>query len=206
MQETFAPRFLSKEAKPFRRIIGAIFDTYWIAGYGDKVFVFDQHAAHERVLFEKFMKQYESREISSQQLSPPWVVTLEAREEALLLDYMSAFEELGFEIEHFGERDYAVRAVPYALGNLDSEVLFHELLDQLEVSPHITDSRRYIKRVATEACKAAVKGGGRLSQKEAEQLLDDLMACEDPYHCPHGRPTILSFSKQDVEKRFKRIV
>ena len=174
--------------------------------YRDQVFVFDQHAAHERVLFEKFMKAYEKRENLSEQLMPPMIVTLNAGEEALLLANMDVFSELGFEIEHFGERDYAIRAVPYSLGTIRSEVLFRELLDQLEVTPDMKDMKTYIRKVATEACKAAVKGGGRLSETEAQSLLDDLMHCEDPYHCPHGRPTIISFTEKEIEKRFRRIV
>lgn len=206
VQQSFTPRFLSKEAKPNRRIVGQILSTYWIAEYGEKVFVFDQHAAHERVLFETFMKEYEERSISSQQLSPPMLVTLDVREEAVLLSSMDAFTEMGFEIEPFGERVYAVRAVPYSIGTIESDVLFRDLLDQLEISPDLKDMKRYVRKVATEACKAAVKGGGRVSAEEAGQLLDDLMNCEDPYHCPHGRPTIISFSKEEIEKRFKRIV
>ncbi len=206
VQQSFAPAFLSEEAKPNRRIVGQVFMTYWICEYGDKVFVFDQHAAHERVLFERFMKAYENRQISSEMLMPPMIVTLGAREEELLLSNREAFEQLGFEIEHFGERDYAIRAVPYNLGTIRSETLFREFLDQLEVTPDLQDMKLYIRKIATEACKAAVKGGGRLSEKEAQQLLDDLMQCEDPYHCPHGRPTILSFGQKDIEKRFRRIV
>ena len=205
-QQSFLPRFLSEEAKPNRRIVGQLFSTYWICEYRDQVFVFDQHAAHERVLFEKFMKAYEKRENLSEQLMPPMIVTLNAGEEALLLANMDVFSELGFEIEHFGERDYAIRAVPYSLGTIRSEVLFRELLDQLEVTPDMKDMKTYIRKVATEACKAAVKGGGRLSETEAQSLLDDLMHCEDPYHCPHGRPTIISFTEKEIEKRFRRIV
>ena len=205
-QLSFGPRFLSEEAAPNRRIIGQIFSTYWICEYGDEVFVLDQHAAHERVLFEQFMKLYENRQITSQQVSPPVLITLDARREALLRENMTAFRDLGFEIESFGERDYLVRAVPYSLGSVSPDVLFNELLDQLDVSPDLCDMKTYIRKVATEACKAAVKGGGRLSAEEARKLLDDLMHCGDPYHCPHGRPTILKFSRQDVEKLFKRIV
>ncbi len=206
VQQSFQPAFLSEEAKPYRRIVGQILDTYWICEYSDKVFVFDQHAAHERVLFERFMKQYEKREISSQLLAPPLVVTLDAKEEALLTTYLEAFAALGFEIEAFGERDYLIRAVPYSLGNLNSGDLFRGLLDQLEFSGDLRDLRAYITKVATEACKAAVKGGESLSKAEAQMLLEDLMECEDPYHCPHGRPTILSFTREEIEKRFKRIV
>ncbi len=206
VQQTFAPRFLSEEARPLRRIVGQVFSTYWICEFGEKVYLFDQHAAHERVLYEKFMTAYENREITSQQLMPPMLVSLSAREQALLEAYGEAFEELGFEIEHFGGRDFAVRAVPYYLGTINSDQLFREFLDQLEVTSSLGDMRTYILKVATEACKAAVKGGERISAAEAGKLLDDLMKCSDPYHCPHGRPTVISFTEKDLEKRFKRIV
>ncbi len=205
-QLSFTPKFLSEESKPMRRIVGQIFSTYWICEYGDKVYLFDQHAAHEKVLFEKFMRAYEDRKISSQSLMPPMVVTLDSREESVLLSYMEAFQALGFEIDHLGERDYAIRSVPYYLGTIDSGDLFRGLVDQLEINPRAGELRAYVHKVATEACKAAVKGGQRISQTEAERLLDDLMKCEDPYHCPHGRPTIISFTDKDIEKRFKRIV
>lgn len=206
VQQTFAPSFLSKEAKPLRRIVGQVFRTYWICEFSDSLYLFDQHAAHERVLFERLMKQYEQRAIASQQLSPPLIVTCDAQESRLLEIYGEAFASLGFEIEPFGGRDYAIRAVPYTLGGIDSAGLFRQFLDQLEVTPSVSDMPAYVRRVATEACKAAVKGGETLSASEASALLDELMACEDPYHCPHGRPTILTFTKEDLEKRFKRIL
>ncbi len=206
VQQSFLPEFLSKEASPMRRIVGQVFQTYWIFEYGDKMYVMDQHAAHERVLFERFMKNYESRKISSQYLSPPVIITLTMQEEQLLNTYMDAFQKLGFEIEPFGGRDFAIRAVPYDLGTIDSGDLFLSLLNNLEVSQKVEDLDIYIHRVATEACKAAVKGGGELSVEEAKSLVDQLFECEDPYHCPHGRPTIFSISRSDLEKKFKRIV
>ena len=206
VQQTFSPEFVSAEAKPMRRLVGQVFSTYWICEYGGSVYLFDQHAAHEKVLFEKFMEAYEKREIMSQTLEPPMLVSLDMREQDLMETYMDAFTALGFEIEPFGDRDYAVRAVPYSLGTISSEKLFLELLDQLEVTPSLRDMKLYVLKVATEACKAAVKGGETLSFAEAEALLDELMKCEDPYHCPHGRPTIISFTEKDLEKLFKRIV
>ncbi|MDO4619761.1 MAG: DNA mismatch repair endonuclease MutL [Lachnospiraceae bacterium] len=205
-QQSFIPSFLSREAAPLRRIVGQVFDTYWICEFDGKMYLFDQHAAHEKVLFERLMKLYENRELTSQQLSPPLVVTLSAREETLLSTYKDAFADLGFEVEEFGERDYCIRAVPYTLGGIDSGDLFRQLLDQLEVSGSLSDLHTYVRKIATEACKAAVKGGEHISTAEAQQLLTDLMDCEDPYHCPHGRPTIISFTRQDLEKRFKRII
>ena len=212
VQQTFEPVFLSREAKPFRRIVGQVFQTYWICEFDDAMYLFDQHAAHEKVLFEKLMKQYAERSMPSQELMPAMIVSLNAREEQVLLSAMDAFSAIGFDIEPFGERDYAVRAVPYSLVGIDSADLFRQLLDDLEPemkadpAGEVERIDAYVHRVATEACKAAVKGGERISVREAEQLLDDLMALDDPYHCPHGRPTIISFTRRDLEKRFKRLL
>lgn len=205
-QQSFLPRFLSKEAGPMRRIVGVVFSTYWIFEYDNKMYMMDQHAAHERVLFERLMKKYHERKLSSQMLNPPILISLNAEEELLLKTYMEAFTALGFEIEPFGGHDYAIHAVPYDLGTIDSRELFVDLLSQLKRSQSIETLEVYIHRVATEACKAAVKGGRKLSVEEAKSLVDQLFECEDPYHCPHGRPTIISFTKSDLEKRFKRIV
>ena len=200
------PSFLSPEARPNRRIIGCAFRTYWIVEYGNKLYMIDQHAAHEKVLFTRFMKEYENSAVTSQQISPPLIINLDSIGQALIAEYMPAFTKAGFEIESFGGNDIKISAVPYHMSALGSEKLFLNMLDHLEIS---TDPRKlgiYEHRVATEACKAAVKGGDRLSFAEAEALIDELFRCEDPYHCPHGRPTIISFTEKDIEKRFKRIV
>lgn len=206
VQQTFAPGFLSKEAKPLRRIVGQVFGTYWICEFEDKMYIFDQHAAHERVNFERFMRQYRDRKITSQLLSPPVIITADAGEQRLLTQYRDSFAKAGFEIEPFGGREFAVRSVPYTLGTIDSADLFKSFLDSMEISDDLADLDIFVHRVATEACKASVKGGDQLSFKEAETLLDEMMQCEDPYHCPHGRPTIISITEKDLEKKFKRIV
>ncbi|MDO4614129.1 MAG: DNA mismatch repair endonuclease MutL [Lachnospiraceae bacterium] len=206
LTETTAPGFLDAAAKDKRRIIGQVFLTYWLVEYDGSLFIIDQHAAHEKVLFERLMKQYADQKSASQMISPPILLTLSSDEESRLNVYREAFLNLGFEIESFGGHDYVITAVPYQLGNIRSADLFHELLDHVEISDNVHDLKFYIHRVATEACKAAVKGGGRLSLPEAEALFDELMTLEDPYHCPHGRPTIIAFSRQDLEKKFKRIV
>ena len=205
-QLSFLPDFLSPEAAPLRRIIGCAFDTYWILEYGDKLYMIDQHAAHEKVLFTRFWKMYEDNKLTGQIVSPPVVISLSMEEQVLLEQYMEAFRRVGFEIEPFGGRDYKISAVPYTLSGMGARELFLELLGNLEVSDRFEDLDRYVLKVATEACKAAVKGGDRLSLKEAEALIDELFACGDPYHCPHGRPTIISFTRADLEKRFRRIV
>lgn len=198
--------FLSAQAKPLRRIIGQVFNTYWICEFDGKMYIFDQHAAHERVNFERFMKQYKKRTIAAQQVSPPIIFQADARQEMLLLTYKDSFAKIGFDIEPFGGRSFAVHAVPYTLGTINSADLFRDFLSEIEVSDDLADLDIFVHRVATEACKASVKGGEKLSFREAEALLDELMNCDDPYHCPHGRPTIIAFTRQDLEKRFKRIV
>lgn len=205
-QLTLGDSVLSERAKPMRRIVGQVFSTYWILEYEDRMFLIDQHAAHEKVLFERLMSAYANSEVTSQMVSPPLILSLSMGEENLIREYRDAFAALGFTVEPFGGREYALSEVPYYLGGLNSAQLFRELLDNLEVSRNVQDLKIYVKKVATEACKAAVKGGGRLSPKEAEALIDELMTLEDPYHCPHGRPTILEFTRKDLEKKFKRIV
>ena len=197
---------LSPEAAPNRKIIGCAFKTYWIIEYGDKLFMIDQHAAHEKVLFTRFMKEYEKSQVTRQQVSPPIIITLDSIGQALCDEYMEAFTKAGFEIESFGGSDIKISAVPYHMSALGTKQLFLEMLDHLEISTDPKKLQVYEHRVATEACKAAVKGGDRLSVSEAKALIDELFTCEDPYHCPHGRPTIISFTEKDLEKRFKRIV
>lgn len=208
-QQTFmdlSPNVLSPEAAPNRKIIGCAFKTYWIIEYGDKLYMVDQHAAHEKVLFTRFMKEYEKSQVTSQQVSPPLIITLDSMGQALCDEYMEAFTKAGFEIESFGGSDIKISAVPYHMSALGTKQLFLEMLDHLEISTDPKKLKIYEHRVATEACKAAVKGGDRLSVIEAKALIDELFTCEDPYHCPHGRPTIISFTEKDLEKRFKRIV
>ena len=200
------PGFLDLAAKPNHRLLGCAFRTYWIVEYGDRLFMIDQHAAHEKVLYTRFMKEYASSSVSSQQIDPSIVVSLNMDEQALYEEYKDAFSRAGFEIEHFGGREYKISAVPYHMSALGSKRLFTEMLDHLEVSSDPKKLEIYVHRVATEACKAAVKGGDVLSVREAEALIDELLTCEDPYHCPHGRPTIISFTEKDLEKRFKRII
>ena len=205
-QGSFMPEFLAPEAAPLRRIIGCAFNTYWIVEYGDSLYLIDQHAAHEKVLYCRFMRDYENSAIASQQVSPPVIVTLSAEERVLIAEYGEAFERCGFEIESFGGNEYKISAVPYSLSTLGSRELFTDLLDHLEVTQDAKKLESYVLKVATEACKAAVKGGDRLSFSEAKALIDELFTCDDPYHCPHGRPTIITLTERDLEKRFRRIV
>ena len=204
--ELFEEKLLSPQSRSRIRMIGQVFDTYWLAQFEDKFYIIDQHAAHEKIYYERLVRKFREHSIDSQYLTPPLIVSLNMQEEEVLNANRDYFEKFGFEIEHFGGREYCISAVPSNLYGLTEEELFLEMLDQLE-SDHSKDTLDiFASRLATMACKAAVKGNNRLSVEEAEKLLDELMTLENPYHCPHGRPTIISMTKTEMEKKFKRIV
>lgn len=204
--ELFEEKLLSPQSRSRIRMIGQVFDTYWLAQFEDKFYIIDQHAAHEKIYYERLVRKFREHSIDSQYLTPPLIVSLNMQEEEILNANRDYFEKFGFEIEHFGGREYCISAVPSNLYGLTEEELFLEMLDQLE-SDHSKDTLDiFASRLATMACKAAVKGNNRLSMEEAEKLLDELMTLENPYHCPHGRPTIISMTKTEMEKKFKRIV
>ena len=203
--QLFDEQFLTPEAEKSHRIIGQVFDTYWMIQYGENLYIIDQHAAHEKVLFERMMKNYREKKVTSQMVSPPLIVSLTPQEADLVTRYMDIFKSFGYEISPFGGKDYAINAVPHNLYGIATEDLFIEILDNLE---EVREKPLEIlkDRLATMSCKAAVKGNNHLSYAEAEQLIAELLTLEDPYHCPHGRPTIISLSKRELEKKFKRIV
>ena len=204
--ELFEEKLLSPQSRSRIRMIGQVFDTYWLAQFEDKFYIIDQHAAHEKIYYERLVRKFREHSIDSQYLTPPLIVSLNMQEEEVLNANRDYFKKFGFEIEHFGGREYCISAVPSNLYGLTEEELFLEMLDQLE-SDHSKDTLDiFASRLATMACKAAVKGNNRLSMEEAEKLLDELMTLENPYHCPHGRPTIISMTKTEMEKKFKRIV
>ena len=204
--ELFADKILSEEARTHYEIIGQIFETYWLVSYGDKMLIIDQHAAHEKVKYERLMKRFREHDIVSQTMNPPMIVTLNSREKECYLKHSEDFESLGFVIEEFGGSDYAIRGVPMDLYGYEEKEFFREILDEL-ADESVTGTPESIRiRIATMACKAAVKGNMSLSRQEAEQLIDELLTLDNPYHCPHGRPTIISMTKYEIEKKFKRIV
>lgn len=203
----FDDSFLSKEARTRTRIVGQVFETYWIVEYGEKMFIIDQHAAHEKVLFERTMKSLKAKENISQELNPPMILNLSLREGELVKKYHVEFARAGYEIEEFGGNDYAVHTVPYDLYKLAREDMLMEMIDTLADDGNIRGGSELImERIASMSCKAAVKGNNRLSIREANTLIDELLTLDNPYHCPHGRPTIISMSKYELEKKFKRIV
>ena len=202
----FEDKFLTKESKEDYRILGQIFDTYWLIAFGDKLFIIDQHAAHEKVKYERLVKELEDKQISSQMLTPPVIITLAGREEAILKEYLPYFEDLGFEIEDFGGNSVAIRSIPVDLYGCNEKELFTDILDELAENEAKGKPEVILHKLASMACKAAVKGNNKLDIKEMETLFDELLTLENPYHCPHGRPTIISMSKYEIEKKFKRII
>lgn len=204
--DLFDEKMLTKENRPRYRILGQIFDTYWLIAFTDKLFIVDQHAAHEKVKYERLMKHYHEKDIVTQTLNPPIVVTLSAKEEATFLSCKDVFAGLGFEIEDFGGREYALRGVPMDLYGQEEKTLFLSVLDEMSEGPLHKDLTVVEEKLATMACKSAVKGNHSFSFAEMEALIDELLTLDNPYNCPHGRPTIISMSKYEIEKKFKRIV
>ena len=204
--ELFEEKLLAPESRRRHQLIGQIFDTYWLVQFEDRFFIIDQHAAHEKVYYERFVKRFREQTIESQYLSPPLIVSLNLQEEALLETNRKYFEDFGFEIEPFGGKEYCINAVPTNLYGLDEEELFLEMLDNLASEKDKDPLGIFASRLAMMACKAAVKGNHQMSVQEANMLIDELLTLDNPYHCPHGRPTIISMTKTELEKKFKRIV
>ena len=202
----FEDKILARNHRALYQIIGQVFDTYWMFQYEDKLCILDQHAAHEKIKYERFMKRFREKEILSQNLFPPVILTLSGQEETILKEYQKHFESMGFEIESFGGNEYCLRSVPVDLYGCGEKELFLSILDELESGIGRKSPQAIEERIATMSCKAAVKGNNRLSREEADQLIDELLTLDNPYHCPHGRPTIITISKYEMEKKFKRIV
>lgn len=203
----FEEKLLTKKAAQEYKIIGQLFETYWLVEFHEQLYIIDQHAAHERVLYEKTLRGMKDREFTSQYLSPPIILNLSMQEEEALNTHMDIFTNIGFEIEPFGGDSYAIRAVPDNLFSIAKRELFTEMLDQLVDGIHSSLAPDIVaEKVASMSCKAAVKGNSRLSAAEVETLIGELLELENPYHCPHGRPTIIAMTKRELEKKFKRIV
>lgn len=204
--ELFEEKLLSSKARAQYRFIGQLFETYWLIQYKEEFLIIDQHAAHEKVLYERMVRELSEKKIYGQMVSPPILLTLSMREEEVLHRYREKFSRMGFAIEPFGGKEYAVSAVPANLYGIAQRELLLELLDSLTGELSRESDELILEKLASMSCKAAVKGGDRLSLAEAEALIDELLTLKNPYACPHGRPTIISMSKRELEKKFKRIV
>lgn len=198
--------FLTESSKKQFSIIGQLFKTYWLIEFEDKLYIIDQHAAHEKVLYEKTMARLANKDFTSQRISPPIVMTLDARESEMLEKYRQQIEQFGYEVEHFGGKEYMISAIPDNLFHIDMKDLFIEMLDDFSNATGRQTPDIITEKVASMSCKAAVKGNDKLTLPEINELIDELLSLDNPYNCPHGRPTIISMSKYEIEKKFKRIV
>lgn len=204
--ELFQEKLLAPESRSRHKLIGQLFDTYWLVEFENQFYIIDQHAAHEKVNYERFVKRFKEQSIESQYLNPPLVVTLNMDEQAKLKANEEYFRKYGFEIEPFGGREYCISAVPTNLYGFHEEELFLEMLDNLGGEGAKDAFDLFTARLATMACKSAVKGNHQMSALEADKLIDELLTLDNPYNCPHGRPTIIAMTKTEIEKKFKRIV
>lgn len=204
--DLFEDKFLTKEAKNNYHVLGQLFKTYWLIEFEDKLFILDQHAAHEKIKYERLLKNFKEKSIFTQAIVPPAIVELSSKEISLFNEYENVFKQLGFEIEDFGLGAIAIRGVPTDLYGTDAVSLFRQIIDELIENPLKGDFEVILNKLASMACKSAVKGNNELSFEEVSTLLDELLLLDNPYNCPHGRPTIVSMSKYEIEKKFKRIV
>ena len=205
-QTLFTEPLLSEKARIHHRLIGQLFDTYWLIQYGNQLYIMDQHAAHEKVNYERLMEAYRKKERITQFVSPPMVISLTRAEEAILEEFKSEFERIGFTIEPYGGREYAISEIPANIYGINEKELFLEMLSDLEDRGSMQPSELIASKLASMSCKAAIKGGQKISFQEADALVSQLLTLENPYACPHGRPTIITMTKYELEKKFKRIV
>lgn len=198
--------FLTREARAKHHIIGQVFDTYWLIEHDNKLYIIDQHAAHEKVLYERMMKQLKNKEMTTQYVSPPIILSLTRAEQDILERFADVFAELGYVISPFGGNEFAIEGVPGNLFSFDVKTFFMELLASCDSLKENDGHDMILEKIASMSCKAAIKGNNHLSRPEIEALLEELLSLENPYHCPHGRPTIIAMTKYEIEKKFKRIV
>lgn len=204
--ESLSSEFLTRDAKKKHRIIGQLFKTYWLVEFEDKLFIIDQHAAHEKVLYERTMATLKEKEFTSQTISPPIILSLDANEILMLEKYQSQIHKMGYEVESFGGKEYMISAIPANLFHVDMKDLFIEMLDDFSNLSGRETPELILEKVASMSCKAAVKGNQSLSLSEFDALVEELLTLDNPYNCPHGRPTIISMTKYEIEKKFKRII
>lgn len=202
----FKDKLLDEDNKNNYRIIGQLFDTYWLIEFEDRFYMMDQHAAHEKVLYERMMKKIKEHHIDTQMIMPPIILTLNMNEEEVLKRNMPVFTKMGYEIEEFGGNEYKVTGIPAGFPKLDYRQMLMDLIDGLMREGRMSDMDILTEKVASMSCKAAIKGNNKISYEEAKELMNELMKADNPYNCPHGRPTLIVMSKYDIEKKFKRIV
>ena len=198
--------FFESESKKYMKVIGQVFDTYWIVQLENEMYIIDQHAAHEKVMYERLLKESKANKLSSQMINPPIIVTLTDLEQNVLNEHMDEFRGIGFDIEEFGGKEYKINAIPNIFPSIPKAELFNEMLSDSTNYDVISPSELILAKVASMSCKAAIKGNMRISLLEANELFDELLSLENPYNCPHGRPTVIKMTKQEIEKKFKRIV
>ena len=198
--------FFESESKKYMKVIGQVFDTYWIVQLENEMYIIDQHAAHEKVMYERLLKESKANKLSSQMINPPIVVTLTDLEQNVLKEHMDEFRGIGFDIEEFGGKEYKINAIPNIFPSIPKAELFNEMLSDSTNYDVISPSELILAKVASMSCKAAIKGNMRISLLEANELFDELLSLDNPYNCPHGRPTVIKMTKQEIEKKFKRIV
>ena len=198
--------FFESESKKYMKIIGQVFDTYWIVQLENEMYIIDQHAAHEKVMYERLLKESKANKLSSQMINPPIIVTLTDLEQNVLNEHMDEFRGIGFDIEEFGGKEYKINAIPNIFPSIPKAELFNEMLSDSTNYDVISPSELILAKVASMSCKAAIKGNMRISLLEANELFDELLSLDNPYNCPHGRPTVIKMNKQEIEKKFKRIV
>ncbi|RRJ16721.1 DNA mismatch repair endonuclease MutL [Lachnoanaerobaculum orale] len=198
--------FFERESKKYMKVIGQVFDTYWIVQFENEMYIIDQHAAHEKVMYERLLKESKANKLSSQMINPPIIVTLTDLEQNVLNEHMDEFRGIGFDIEEFGGKEYKINAIPNIFPSIPKAELFNEMLSDSTNYDVISPSELILAKVASMSCKAAIKGNMRISLFEANELFDELLSLDNPYNCPHGRPTVIKMTKQEIEKKFKRIV
>jgi len=206
VQESLISPNVRADDKPDFRIVGQVFDTYWIIEYKNSMYIIDQHAAHEKVNYEKYLKQFKENGVDKQYLNPPVVISLNGQAEAVVNEYKDNLDKFGYEIENFGDKEYIIRSVPYNLLNLDYADVLQEFIGKLDSNMGSLTNDTINDRIATMSCKAAIKGNMAISEREANELVSTLLTLDDPFNCPHGRPTMIEISKKDMERKFKRIV
>ena len=198
--------FFESESKKYMKVVGQVFDTYWIVQLENDMYIIDQHAAHEKVMYERLLKESKANKLSSQMINPPIIVTLTDLEQNVLKEHMDEFRGIGFDIEEFGGKEYKINAIPNIFPSIPKAELFNEMLSDSTNYDVISPSELILAKVASMSCKAAIKGNMRISLLEAKELFDELLSLDNPYNCPHGRPTVIKMTKQEIEKKFKRIV